>query len=110
MEPLGFVPTEYMPLALASAGGKLYVTTDKGKGTGPNNFAQRHDGGRSWASKAEASTYIATLLYGSLAALDESAVDAGLKAATAEVMESNRMKAAKEKIAFAGGGQARSST
>ena len=47
-------------------------------------------------------TYIATLLYGSLAAIDPAAVD--LKAATAEVLESNRMKAAEEKIAFAGGG------
>jgi DNA-binding beta-propeller fold protein YncE len=45
VEPLGFVPTEYMPLALASVGGKLYVTTDKGKGTGPNNFAAASDCG-----------------------------------------------------------------
>jgi DNA-binding beta-propeller fold protein YncE len=102
VEPLGFVPTEWMPLALASAGGKLYVTTDKGKGTGPNNFAQRitADGtGR----KGGASTYIATLIYGSLAVLDESALDAGLKGSTATVLESNRMKAATERISFAGG-------
>jgi DNA-binding beta-propeller fold protein YncE len=102
VEPLGFVPTEYMPLALASVGGKLYVTTDKGKGTGPNNFLQRvaESGGR---KRADKSTYIATLIYGSLATLDESAVDAGLKASTAAVLESNRMKAAKERIAFADG-------
>ncbi|MGD0648474.1 MAG: phosphoesterase [Acidobacteriaceae bacterium] len=101
VEPLGFVPTEYMPLALASAGGKLYVTTDKGKGTGPNGFAQRvtADG----AGRKGSSTYIATLLYGSLASLDEGAMDAGLKASTETVLESNRMKAAKETIAFAGG-------
>ncbi len=103
VEPLGFVPTEYMPLALASTGGKLYVTTDKGKGTGPNNFAQRKtaDGA---GRKGSSSTYLATLLYGSLATLDESAMDAGLKASTATVLESNRMKAAKETIAFASGG------
>ncbi len=102
VEPLGFVPTEYMPLAVVSTGGKLYVTTDKGKGTGPNNFAQRKtDEGA--GRKGGASTYIGTLLYGSLAALDESAIDAGLKASTAAVLESNRMKAAKETIAFAGG-------
>jgi len=103
VEPLGFVPTEYMPLALASVGGKLYVTTDKGKGTGPNNFAQRVAAG-AVKPKADKSTYIATLLYGSLATLDESAVDAELKASSAVVLESNRMKAAKETIAFAGGG------
>jgi hypothetical protein len=48
-------------------------------------------------------SYIATLLYGSLAAVDVGAVD--LKAATAEVMQSNRMKAAAERIQFAGGGE-----
>ena len=102
VEPLGFVPTEWMPLALASTGGKLYVTTDKGKGTGPNNFAQRMtaDGA---GRKGGSSTYIATLLYGSMAALDERAIDAGLKASTETVLESNRMKAAKETIAFVGG-------
>lgn len=103
VEPLGFVPTEWMPLALASAGGKLYVTTDKGKGTGPNDFPQRVAAGTSGRQKSAASTYIATLLYGSLAAIDEEAMDAGLKASTEVVLESNRMKAAKETIAFAGG-------
>jgi hypothetical protein len=78
------------------------VTTDKGKGTGPNNFRQRvtADGvGR----RGGASSYIATLIYGSLAALDERSMDAGLKASTETVLESNRMKAAKETIRFAGG-------
>lgn len=103
VEPLGFVPTEYMPLALASTGGKLYVTTDKGKGTGPNNFPQRVIPGKTARQRGGNSTYIATLIYGSLATLDESAVDAGLKASTEMVLESNRMKAAKETIAFAGG-------
>jgi DNA-binding beta-propeller fold protein YncE len=103
VEPLGFVPTEYMPLALASVGGKLYVTTDKGKGTGPNNFAQRVVEGAA-KPKVDKSTYIATLVYGSLATLDESAMDAGLKASTAAVLESNRMKAATETVAFAVGG------
>jgi hypothetical protein len=37
------------------------------------------------------------------------AADAGLKASTQAVLESNRMKAAKETIAFAGGKRARSS-
>jgi hypothetical protein len=53
------------------------------------------------ASRRQSFTYIATLLYGSLAAVDLAAVD--LKAGTAEVMQANRMKAAEEKIAFAGG-------
>ena len=45
IEPDGFIPTEWMPMSMAfivsASGGKLYVATDKGKGTGPNNFPQR---------------------------------------------------------------------
>ena len=104
-EPIGFVPTELMPMALASSGGKLFVATDKGKGTGPNNFAQgtaaNAKGGH---PRNGGSTYIGTLIYGSLAAINERAMESGLKASTDVVLESNRMKAAKETIRFAGGG------
>jgi hypothetical protein len=89
-----------MPISLAVDGGKLYVATDKGRSTGPNNFAQKVVPGLP-AARLKDFTYIPTLLYGSLAAIDPASVD--LKAATAEVMDSNRMKAADEKIAFTGG-------
>ena len=104
VEPVGFIPTEWMPMTLAhqwTGSGrerKLYVATDKGRGTGPNNFAQKVTAPAIPARQEF--TYIATLLYGSLAAVDVSGVD--LKAATAEVMEANRMKAAEEKIAVCG--------
>jgi DNA-binding beta-propeller fold protein YncE len=111
VEPAGFVPTELMPMALASTGGKLYVTTDKGKGTGPNNFAQRPvDTPAGRRARSSSSTYIATITYGSLAAIDEAEMDRGLKSSTQAVLEANRMKSATEHIAFAGGpdrGQAR---
>ena len=104
-EPVGFVPTELMPVAVASSGGKLFVATDKGKGTGPNNFAQKIAAAPKMGRvRSAGSTYIGTLLYGSLAAIDESAMESGLKASTEIVLESNRMKAAKETIRFAGGG------
>ena len=124
VEPVGFIPTEWMPMSLAlvpthrdktamnGAPGreqgtgkreKLYIATDKGRGTGPNDFAQRQVGGSASSAKTKRDfSYIATLLYGSLAAVDVSAVD--LKAATAEVMQSNRMRAAEERIEFAGSG------
>ena len=38
---IGFLPTEWYPTALALAGNTLYVVTDKGQGTGPNNMPQR---------------------------------------------------------------------
>jgi DNA-binding beta-propeller fold protein YncE len=119
VEPVGFIPTEWMPMSLAflpthrdktamngapgsGAGEMLYVATDKGRGTGPNDFAQKVSATAVPRTKGSFS-YIATLLYGSLAAIDLGAVD--LKAATAEVMQANRMKAAAETIQFAGGGE-----
>ena len=113
VEPIGFVPTELMPMALAMSDGKLYVASGKGKGTGPNNFPQHPlKTDKNGVHGTRGFTYAPTLLYGSLAALDESAIDAGLKASTETVLESNRMKAAKESIQFANDGawQARSST
>ncbi len=107
-EPMGFVPTEWMPMSLAFSGGKLYVATAKGKGTGPNNLAQRQaDWQKKQRTKPSSSTYIATLLYGSLAVLDTKAMEKELSKWTGEVVESNRMKAAEEKIQFAAGGESR---
>ncbi len=106
VEPEGFVPTQWMPISMASvpsqSGGKLYVATAKGKGTGPNDFPQRivpsEPNGRRGSS-----TYIGTLLYGSLATIDESEIAHNLPAWTANVIASNRMKAAQEQITFGGG-------
>jgi DNA-binding beta-propeller fold protein YncE len=108
VEPDGFVPTEWMPMSMAflpsPSGGKLYVATAKGKGTGPNNMPQR----QADASKPGASsTYIPTLLHGSLATLDAAEIAKNLPQWTSVALESNRMKAAAEKISFAGGAQDR---
>jgi YVTN family beta-propeller protein len=111
VEPIGFVPTEWMPISIAFAtsasGGKLYVATDKGKGTGPNNFPQRPIESRRGTLPKRANAYIPTLLYGSLATLDEADIARNLAQWTSVALESNRMKAAKEKITFAGGAQGR---
>jgi DNA-binding beta-propeller fold protein YncE len=101
-EPDGFIPTEWMPVSLAVSGGKLFVATAKGRSTGANAAVQRMTPeGRKRFGGERRFTYIGTLVYGSLAAVDLSAVD--LKAATEEVMQSNRMRAAEEKLAFASG-------
>ena len=111
VEPIGFVPTEWMPISMAfissASGGKLYVATDKGKGTGPNNFPQRPVESAPANRPQRPNAYIATLLYGSLATLSESEITANLSQWTAVVLKSNRMKAAAEKITFAGGAQGR---
>ncbi|HTV09685.1 MAG TPA: hypothetical protein VMD97_11630 [Candidatus Aquilonibacter sp.] len=104
-EPMGFFPTELMPTALAFSGDTLYIATDKGKGTGPNDMPQApglHSGVASQAARG-GFTYSPTLIHGSLASLQASAIEANLKASTDTVLESNRMKAAQEKITFASG-------
>ena len=103
LEPMGFVPTELMPVALASSGGKLYVATDKGKGTGPNEKRQLMLSATAPKGRWREYTYAPTLLFGSLATVDEAGVEKDLRASTDVVLESNRMKAAQETIAFAGG-------
>jgi len=107
--PIGFLPTEWMPMSMAflpsslssKTGGKLYVATAKGHGTGPNNRPTSSERGGKTIERP--STYIGTLLYGSLAVLDLAELEKDLPQWTNVVLESNRMKAAQEKIAFAGG-------
>jgi len=104
VEPLGFMPTEWMPMSMAFSGDKLYIATAKGKGTGPNNLHQPSSPETKHLSLTRRKfTYIATLLYGSLAAVDASAIDENLTAWTQEVVESNRMKAAAQQMEFASG-------
>jgi DNA-binding beta-propeller fold protein YncE len=111
VEPIGFVPTEWMPMSMAylpsATGGRLHVATAKGKGTGPNNFPQRQTEELKERRFRRPTSYIATLLYGSLATLDAGEIEKNLSQWTSMVVESNRMKAAEEKIAFAGGAQGR---
>jgi len=105
VEPTGFVPTEWMPMSLAITGGRLYVATAKGHGTGPNNFLPPIKSAQSTAASQPRRhfTYICTLLYGSLAAIDLNVIDHDLAQSTEEVLASNRMQAAQQKIVYAGG-------
>jgi len=109
VEPMGFIPTEWMPMDLAfipsKQGGKLYVATAKGKGTGPNGEPMSAADSALSKRRVRPYTYIATLLHGSVATLDVKQVEQELPRWTDVVMESNRMKAAQQKIAFAGADQ-----
>jgi DNA-binding beta-propeller fold protein YncE len=99
VEPEGFVPTEWMPMSLASVNGKLYVATDKGKGAGPNPYPPSVPK-QELHGMPKKTSYIATLIYGSFAVLNEDEIEKNLAQATQAVLESNRMKAAEEKITF----------
>ena len=97
----GFIPTEWLPMGVAFTGGKLYIATGKSTGTGPNNMPQRST--PETASKRRfhnSSTYIASLLHGSIATVDAAQVEKNLKLLTVETLTDNRMKAAAEKIDF----------
>jgi DNA-binding beta-propeller fold protein YncE len=111
VEPDGFIPTEWMPISMtfipSPSGGKLYLATDKGKGTGPNDFPQKAVESQP-KSRHRPNTYIATELYGSLATIDEGEIaTSNLPAWTETVLASNRMKAGEEKIVFADGAPSR---
>jgi len=105
VEPEGFVPTEWMPISLAYQDGKLFVATDKGKGTVPNPYPPKDQKPEEGMPKK--TNYIATLLYGSFAALNEKEIEQNLAQSTQKVLESNRMKAAAEKITFGDGSRNR---
>ena len=100
-EPIGFIPTEWLPMGVAYAGGKVYIASGKGTGTGPNNFPQKATPETAGKPRYKSpSTYIATLLHGSLATVDAEAVDKDIKSLTEETLVDNRMRAAEEKISF----------
>ncbi|RXS95722.1 phosphoesterase [Silvibacterium dinghuense] len=105
-QPIGFLPTEWYPSAMAIRGDKLYVATAKGQGTGPNAAPQppAKDPTDEQAKQAQRPhTYIATMLHGSLATIDLTEANKDLERLTGEVLRSNLMQAAQTHLAFAGG-------
>ncbi len=97
----GFLPTEWLPTGVMDLGGKLYVATGKGHGTGPNDMPQRVVPGNTRMGGSY--TYIPTLLYGSLARVDASVSGSQLQEWTRQVVASNMQNAAQTHIAFRGG-------
>jgi DNA-binding beta-propeller fold protein YncE len=97
--PVGFIPTEWYPSALALAGNDLLITSAKGQSSGPNNMGatvqtQLHPNPH---------PYIATLIGGSIQRLSLSDIAKNLPAYTRQVEEDNLLHADPGKIEFAGG-------
>jgi DNA-binding beta-propeller fold protein YncE len=95
-EPLGFLPTEWYPLALAVRGDELLISTGKGRGAGPNDKPAA--GGR----KGDFS-YILEILRGSLARLNRVALEKDLAAQTRRAIESNLLESKARPLPFPGG-------
>ena len=94
--PRGFIPTEWFPTALAVHNGELFIATGKGHGTGPNKgFKGTYAPGRN--------EYVASLLYGSVARIRLSDINANLSDWTQQVMASNLMRGNADQITFATG-------
>jgi hypothetical protein len=96
--PVGLIPTDWYPSALARVGADLLIATSKGKGTGPNIEASRENPD----SRHHGHVYIANLLYGSVARLHEADVDKRLPDLTRAVQDANLMNTDVGRV-FAGG-------
>ncbi|HLH08724.1 MAG TPA: beta-propeller fold lactonase family protein [Terriglobales bacterium] len=97
-KPLGFIPTEWYPTALAIHGDELLVVSGKAQGTGPNP-----PGGHATDPAHARHPYIATLLHGSIARIKVPEAEKNLSALTQEVLDSNLMNGRTEAIPFRSG-------
>jgi DNA-binding beta-propeller fold protein YncE len=97
-KPLGFIPTEWYPTALAIHGDELLVVSGKAQGTGPNAPATG-----AYERTHAPHQYIATLLHGSVARIKIPEAEKNLSALTKEVLDSNLMSGRANAIPFKGG-------
>jgi DNA-binding beta-propeller fold protein YncE len=97
--PLGFLPTEWFPSALAVAGNDLLIATAKGESSGPNNMKAAVQTGLHPAPHP----YIATLIGGSIQRLSLSGIDKNLLDYTRQVEEDNLLRTDPGRIEFASG-------
>jgi DNA-binding beta-propeller fold protein YncE len=100
-EPIGFIPTEWYPTALAVHDGDLFIASGKGQGTGPNGMevpvgtpGRRADSGR---------PFIASLMHGSIARVNIADALKNLPELTKEVERSNLMAGRADTIEFGNG-------
>jgi len=98
-DPIGFIPTEWYPSALAISGNDLLIATAKGQGSGPNNMMGTLKNER----RHRDHPYIPTLIAGSVARLSLSDIEKNLSAYTKQVEEDNLLNSDPGKFEFAGG-------
>ena len=98
-DPIGFIPTEWYPSALAIVGNDLLIATAKGQGSGPNNMMGTLKNER----RHREHPYIPTLIGGSIARLSLAEIDQNLAAYTKQVEEDNLIHSDPGKFEFAGG-------
>jgi DNA-binding beta-propeller fold protein YncE len=97
--PLGFIPTDWYPSALAVQGDDLLIAAAKGQGTRPNPGA----GKTAWEVRHHEHPYIPTLLRGSIARLNIPSTLGKLEELTHVVEHDNLLHNSPGTIQFAGG-------
>jgi DNA-binding beta-propeller fold protein YncE len=98
--PIGFIPTEWYPSALAITGNDLLIASAKGESSGPNNMKVKI---RSGLHPDDPHPYVATLIGGSLQRLTFSEIEDNLVSYTRTVEENNGILTPIQKIEFASG-------
>ena len=97
--PLGFIPTDWYPSALAVHGNDLLIATAKGQGAGPNKGM----GKTAYEVRHHSHPYIPTLLRGSIARLNIPSTLGKLDELTRVVEHDNLLLSDPGKIEFASG-------
>jgi len=95
--PIGFIPTEWYPTALAVAGNDLLITTAKGEGSGPNSMKAAVQSGL----HPDPHPYIATLIGGSVQRLSLDDIERNLPTYTRQVEDNSLLHAGPGTIEFA---------
>jgi DNA-binding beta-propeller fold protein YncE len=98
-QPMGFIPTDWYPSALALQGDDLIIATAKGEGTRANKGM----GKTAYEKKSHDHPYIPTLLQGSIARLNISSTVEKLPQFTQMVEQDNLIHSDPGTIAFASG-------
>jgi DNA-binding beta-propeller fold protein YncE len=97
--PVGFIPTEWYPTALAIAGNDLLLASAKSESSGPNNMKATVQSGL----HPNPHPYIATLIGGSIQRLSLAQIEDNLAAYTRTVEVSNGIHTQPQKIEFVSG-------
>jgi len=97
--PVGFIPTEWYPSALAIAGKDLLIASAKGESSGPNGMPAKVRTGL----HPNPHPYIGTLIGGAIQRLNSNEISANLTAYTRQVEESDRARSGPSNIEFAKG-------
>jgi DNA-binding beta-propeller fold protein YncE len=99
LSPMGLIPTEWYPLALAIRGDDLLIASGKGRGAGPNKQITKPAA----ATELLKHPYIFEILHGSMARVNRKEAEKDLAALSQAVANNNAVRDKPEVLPFPGG-------